>query len=400
MKWASSVSVGSDIELVVSQAAEAIKRQLGSEEADLVMVFVSPQFAAQYDRLPGLIDKHLPHQFMMGCSAGGVIGGGKEVEEGAAVSMTAALLPGVKVAHYYSDMEDLPDGDAAPAAWKAWLPIRQDALQHFIILADPFSVTVEPLLRGLDYAFPQSVKIGGVASGATAPGENSLFVNGQIYHKGVLIIGLGGDISVDTIVSQGCRPIGEAVPITACQQNVLLEVDGQAPMEYLQTLLDGLSDYDRELMRTSLFLGIEMDPLKEELEKGDFLVRNILGVDQESGAIAVGSLLHDGMMVQFHLRDRVTSTEDLQLMLERYKGSENAVDASGALLFSCLGRGRYLYGCPNHDSDLFRTALGSIPLGGFFCNGEIGPVGASTYVHGYTSSFGIFRPAASVVEGQ
>lgn len=160
-------------------------------------------------------------------------------------------------------------------------------------------------------------------------------------------------------------------------------------------MVETMSEYDRKLLQTSLFLGIEMDPLKDDPGQGDFLIRNLMGVDRNTGALSIGALMREGQLVQFHLRDKLMSAEDLNVMLTKYSDKPKDTSASGALLFSCLGRGEYLYGKPNHDSDLFRDKLGEVPLGGFFCNGEIGPVGNTTFLHGYTSSFGIFRPATA-----
>ena len=180
--------------------------------------------------------------------------------------------------------------------------------------------------------------------------------------------------------------------------NVLLTIMQLSLMEVLQEINETLNENDRNLMKTSLFLGIEMDPLKDDPQQGDFLIRNLMGVDHQSGALAIGAMLREGQLVQFHLRDKVMSAEDLDVMLSRYHAGGKADDACGALLFSCLGRGQYLYGRPNHDTDMFKDKMGAIPLGGFFCNGEIGPVGKATFLHGYTSSFGIFRPQSQKAE--
>jgi len=185
------------------------------------------------------------------------------------------------------------------------------------------------------------------------------------------------------------------MPITKCKENLLQELDGKPPLEILKEIHETLSDSDKKLIQSSLFLGIEMDPMKDNPKQGDFLIRNLMGVDRESGAVAIGALLRNGQLVQFHLRDKKMSAEDLDVMLTRYLNKGNAENAKGALLFSCLGRGQYLYGKANHDTDMFHGKLGKIPLGGFFCNGEIGPVGNTTFLHGYTSSFGIFRKASS-----
>ncbi len=169
-------------------------------------------------------------------------------------------------------------------------------------------------------------------------------------------------------------------------------------MDVLRELLSTLDEADRELAQHSLFLGMVMDPLKEDLRRGDFLIRNIR-LEPLNGVLAVGAELREGQTVQFHLRDSKTSADDLDLILTRYLMEHNPTVSQGALLFSCLGRGKHLYGFSNHDSDLFRKKIGPIPLGGFFCNGEIGPVGSSTYLHGYTSCFGIFRPLRGHPQG-
>ena len=213
-----------------------------------------------------------------------------------------------------------------------------------------------------------------------------------MHRAGAVGVALHGNIILDTIVAQGCRPIGIPMQITACQRNVLLELDGKKPLDTLRSLLDHLSERDQELARHSLFLGVVMDELKDDPKHGDFLIRNIVGIDGESGSVAVGELLKEGQTVQFHLRDAMTSAEDLEAVLSRYGDALEGPDISGALLFSCLGRGQQLYGRPDHDTQMFHNQVGPVPLTGFFCNGEIGPVGGTTFLHGYTSSFGVFRP--------
>ena len=335
----------------------------------------------------------MPVGMLLGCSGGGIIGGGKEIEQKPAFSLTAAHLPGVDLQTIQTDTMNLPDPDTAPSVWHEWLGVDPATNPNFIVLADPFSFRAEEFLAGMDFAYARSAKVGGLASGAQAQGGNALYLDNKIYNGGLIGVALSGNIQLDTIVAQGCRPIGQPMSITKCDQYQLLEVDGQPPLEKLEEMVDTLSEDDRKLLRTSLFLGIEMNPMKEDPGQGDFLIRNLMGVDQETGSLSIGAPLREGQLVQFHLRDKVMSSEDLKVMLSRYQSKDGWRDAKGALLFSCLGRGEHLYGQPNHDSDMFKTKIGNIPLGGFFCNGEIGPVGQTTFLHGYTSSFGIFRPA-------
>lgn len=395
MKWASSLSSNDNIETCIEESCQAIINQLGDKPIHLTTIFVSPHFKKHYHLIPDLIRRRIAPGLLIGCSGGGIIGGGREVEQKPAFSITCAHLPNVEVLPIYSDTMSLPDQDTRPDVWRKWLGIPAEKNPHFIFLADPFSFRAEEFLTGVDFAYPDSKKLGGLASGARSPGDNVLYLETAIYKDGLVGIALSGDIVVDTIVAQGCRPIGKPLTITQCKQTLLQKVDGKTPMQILEDMMETLGDYDRQLMKTSLFLGIEMDPMKDEPKQGDFLIRNLMGVERESGAIGIGALLREGMLVQFHLRDKIMSAEDLALLLARYKSQGKSQGASGALLFSCLGRGEYLYGKPNHDSDLFKSQLGDVPLGGFFCNGEIGPVGQTTFLHGYTSSFAIFKSRSS-----
>ena len=391
MKWASKLSTGDSIDSCIEETSAAVLQQMDGRQAHLTVIFVSPQFSGDYARIPALIRERMNPGVLIGCSGGGIIGGGLEVEQQAAFSMTCAHLPGVDIQPFYSDAMELPDQDTAPGVWRDWLGVNAETHPDFIMLADPFSFRGEEFLQGLDFAYPNSTKVGGLASGSNVGGGNALYLDDKIHAGGLVAVALSGNIQVDTIVAQGCRPIGPVLTVSKCRHTLLMELEGRTAFEVLEDLIETADERDRRLIRTALFLGIEMDPLADDPKQGDFLIRNIIGADREAGAISIGAYLREGQLVQFHLRDKVMSAEDLNLLLSRY--SENARDARGALLFSCLGRGQHLYGKPNHDSQLFMEKLGDIPLGGFFCNGEIGPVGKTTYLHGYTSSFGIFRSA-------
>lgn len=391
MKWASSISTSNDIETCIEETTQAIRDQLGDKTSHLTLIFVSPHFKKHYGLIPDMIRRKMDPGVLIGCSGGGIIGGGREVEQHAALSVTCAHLPGVEIRPIYSDTMSLPDQDTKPDIWRKWLGIPVEKRPQFIFLADPFSFRGEEFLEGLDFAYPDSRKLGGLASGARSLGGNALYLETAVYTEGLVGVALSGDIAVDTIVAQGCRPIGKPLTITQCHETLLQKVDGKSPIEVLEELVETLNENDRQLLQTSLFLGIAMDAMNDEPKQGDFLIRNLIGVDRATGAVGIGAALREGMLVQFHLRDKVMSAEDLSLLLSRYKSQGRSEGACGALLFSCLGRGEYLYGKPNHDSDMFKNKLGDIPLGGFFCNGEIGPVGQSTFLHGYTSSFGIFK---------
>jgi small ligand-binding sensory domain FIST len=358
----------------------------------LALAFVTPHFADYYPRLYGLVSRYLEPGTFLGCSGGGVIGGGEEVERAPAVTLVAARLPDVRLAPFHVSAP-MPDLDGPPDAWERLVGVRAQEVPQFVLLADPFSVRAEALLAGLDYAFPGSSKIGGLASGVTSPGLNALFLDDELSSEGAVGVALSGNVALDTVVAQGCRPVGDLMQITGCDGNLLFELEGRPALGALQELFGTLDERERYLASTALFVGVLMDEFREEPRVGDFLIRNLIGVDPRRGAIAVGEHLQEGMRVRFHLRDAETSAENLHAMLGAYeKAPQETTSPSGALLFSCLGRGEGLYGSPNFDTGVFREHLSDVPVGGFFCNGEIGPVGGVTFLHGYTSSFGLFRP--------
>jgi len=395
MRWVSVSSEQVDTRHAAQEAASAAAAGLDGAAPDVAFVFFSPHHRARaVDLVEAVADTLLPRHWI-GCSAGGIIGGGHEVEERPGLSITAARLPGVDVRTFRLDATDLPDPDAPPRAWDGALGVPASERPHFVVLADPFSFSADDLVRGLDYAYPASTKAGGLASAGDRPGQNVLVVDGDQLRSGAVGLALTGAIAVDTIVAQGCRAIGSPMRVTRAQDNLIVELDGRPPLEVLRELLPRLSDRDQRLARSALFLGVATDPLVDEPAHDAYLIRNILGVSPDNGALAVGDEPRAGQSVRFHLRDALASAEDLEGAMGRYAEHVLARPGSsrpaGALLFSCMGRGQNLYGRPDHDTDLFREKIGDVPLGGFFANGEIGSVGGTTHLHGFTSSFVLFR---------
>jgi small ligand-binding sensory domain FIST len=388
MRWASAVSTELQLDAAVAECADTLDEQLGGASPDLVAGFVSPDFADRWSRLPGLLARRFPGAALVGCSANGVVGGGREVEGERALALVAAHLPGVRITPLvvrpgaFVDLEAVCPRIATIGAESA----------HFVILPDPFSCPAETLIGELDRLFPGCVKLGGLASGAQQPGANLLWAGEEKVHGGAVAVALEGGIAVDTIVAQGCRPIGVPMFVTMGHGRQVLELDGRRPLDLLRELYEGASARDRELFKGSLFLGVVMREGESEYGRGDFLVRNLIQIHPKTGVLDVAAEVREGSVVQFHLRDAQTSADDLAAHLE-----SQARDArpEGALLFSCLGRGRQLYGAPDHESQAFAARFGGVPLGGFFCNGEIGPVQGRTFLHGYTSSLGLFRPASA-----
>ncbi|MCT7952462.1 FIST C-terminal domain-containing protein [Ancylothrix sp. C2] len=402
-KWTNAISKRASLEAAVKEVVEQAHCGL-DEPADLAMVFISSAFASEYSRLMPLLREQLKARAIIGCSGGGITGTNsgeatEEIEGEPALSLTVAQLPGVNIQTFHINGQGLPDLDGPPGPWVEMLQVNPAENPQFILLADPFSTAINDLLQGLDYAYPGSPKVGGLAS-TLGGSPTGLFCNYQLYREGSVGVALSGNIILETIVAQGCRPIGEPYRISEGERNIVIGLEepnkpigtSRPPLEVLRELIQTLSEKDRQLAQHSLFVGIARDEFQQTLNQGDFLIRQLLGVDPKAGAIAIGDRVRTGQRIQFHLRDANTSAEDLEMLLQRY---QNETDIStppmGALMFSCLGRGQGLYEQANFDSALFRSYLGNIPLSGFFCNGEIGPVGGTTFLHGYTSVFAICR---------
>lgn len=377
-RWGSSISDLPELDHALTAALE----DLSVESPDLVVAFVAGHPRSSLGRLPHRIHERFPRALLLGSSAGGVLGGGLEIEGRPAVALTAARLPGAELVPFHVEADDASD----PAALRrATGPA--DAL---LVLTDPSSIDAAALARSFDLALPETIKIGGVASGDRQP---ALFLGEATHGAGAIGVAMRG-VKVTSLVAQGCKPIGNAMFVTRHQSiprggDLLHELNGKPVVAVLRELFESLSIGDRALFQSSLFLGASFDD-KREYRRGDFLIRNIAGLQREGGqGLYVAADLSDYAVVQFHVRDAKTSSEELETLLRREREERGA--AEGALLFSCLGRGQGLYGVPNHDSDAFHRELGEAPLGGFFCNGEIGPIRGRTFLHTYTSSFALFR---------
>ncbi|MCA0312213.1 MAG: FIST C-terminal domain-containing protein [Candidatus Melainabacteria bacterium] len=415
MKWASSLELTEDLseeipEEILAQLpdcgedatlrsalrlchslAGTLSFKLGGNP-DLLLLFVSPEYREKLEPIGRYLRERLSPASFIGCTGAGLIGGGVEAENQSAIALTGAILPGVEMRAFHIVSDAIPDLDDPPDSWEKLMQVQGQEEPVFILLGDPFSFKIEPFVQGLDYAFPRSVKLGGLASGGHKAGEIRMLAQDRVFRSGLVALTLKGNIQVDPVLVQGCRAFGKISRVTRCDRNLLYELDGKPAVSVLKEAVERLSEKDQKLVKDQLFIGVAMDEFKDQLKTGDFLVRSIIGIEPLSGALLVGEVLRPERTVQFHLRDAGSSEKDLNQLFSRYvEDKERNGEPRGALLFSCLGRGQGLYGKPNYDSDTLRSYLGEIPIGGFFCNGEIGTVGKSTYLHNYTSSFGIFR---------
>lgn len=405
MKWASAVSTNPSLELALREVIERVLTQLETAP-NLAIIFISSAFASEYSRVLPLLKGPLGGAHIIGCSGSGVIGRTRaghliEIEDTAGISLTVAHLPDVNIQGFHLSIDELPDLDSPPSEWTEIIGVSSADKPHFLLMADPFASGMNDLLQGLDFAYPDSVKLGGLAGIESINRSCGLFCGQQLYRQGVIGVALFGNIVIDTIVAQGCRPIGPTFRVVEGDRNVVTQVaaqsseaeaDAQTPLDALQELFQDLDEADRQLAQESLFIGLAQSNFKQSLGQGDFLIRNLVGVDPKVGAIAIADRIRPGQRIQFHLRDAHTAKDELAALLDAYcLGDQERVAPAGALLFACSGRGTSLFDAPNCDTEQFSQRLGPVPLGGFFCNGEIGPVGKTTFLHGFTSVFGICR---------
>jgi small ligand-binding sensory domain FIST len=357
----------------VGQALEA----LSDERPDFVMLFASPHHVGAFEDIAASVRALLDPTLLLGCSAVAVIGGPREVEDRPALSVFAARLPATLLTPIRLEVVPTPDGHTI-VGWP------DDPEGTLLLLADPFTFPADAFLERVNEDLPGIKVIGGLASAATHPGGNRLVVDADISATGAVGALLDGGVEVQTLVSQGCRPVGKPYVVTKAERNFIFELGGKPALARLQETAAAASDEERDLMRHGLQIGCVVDEQRLEFSRGDFLVRGVVGADQRSGAIAVGEVVPVGRTVQFQVRDAGSADEDLRDLLTEAK-------ADAALLFTCNGRGQRLFGEADHDASTVERMLGPLPLAGCFCAGELGPVGSRNFLHGFTASLALFR---------
>jgi len=394
LQFATALSRKTDTEAATRDLSDSIRLQIGTAPIDLAFVFFSSHHAAKASMISAMLKSELRAKVCLGCSGEGVIAGSEEIETSAALTVWVACLPEVKVTPLQISVSQLQDQIRMPG-WPE--PGLEDSI--FLLLADPFSTPMQEVLSLMTDRYPHGVVGGGLAGGGQDSGENRLLLNDQTFDGGVVGVQLTGPIAVRTVTSQGCRPIGERFVVTRAEQNLIYELGGVRALTRLQDIFESLGGTQRRDAHRALHLGIVIDEHGSHFERGDFLVRNLIGADQQAGAVAIGDVVQEGQTVQFHLRDAKSASDDLHVLLAADRTTHRNPPL-GALLFSCCGRGEGLFGRPHHDSGVVQERLGPIPTAGFFAQGEIGPVGGRNFLHGYTASVVIFSKPDSHEECQ
>ena len=349
---------------------------------DLALVFAGASHLGHGKAILDAVHRRLEPARLIGCGAGGVVAPGREVEEGPGAVVWGLSAPGARIeTHRLSarrdgdeiEIDGMPDRDLGPDA--------------IIVLVDPYTFSAEALLARLNEERPAAPALGGLASAAAA-GSASLFCDGDVVDQGAVACTIEG-LEVVPCVSQGATPVGPEMTITACEGNSISELASTPAIDRLREAIAELEPSERELAAQGLLLGVVIDENQPSYDRGDFLVRPIVGADESAQTIVIGERVRVGQTVRMHVRDPASADEDLRDALGVRAAALGTEGAAGVLLFTCNGRGRHMFALPNHDVDAVEDALGA-PAAGFFCAGEIGPVGGTNFLHGFTATMAVF----------
>ncbi|MFN3651826.1 MAG: FIST N-terminal domain-containing protein [Armatimonadota bacterium] len=389
MKFASARSEAETFPELVRELVEGSELGLNARPDLAVLFFTSPLIPAAA-QLAAAVRERLEPRHLLGVSCESVVGNEREIERRAGAVLFTASLPGVDVKPFHLAREEWTDLLTDEEALRSRISTGASHRGQ-LLLPDPFTTPADELLPRLDSALGAPT-FGGMASGSTQPGGNALLLDGEQLTDGAIGAGFGGALEIRTVVSQGCRPIGEPFVATRTEGQAIFELGRRPALEVAREVLDNLSSEEKRLAARGLMLGIAMNEYRDQFERGDFLVRGLLGAIPDDGALVVGDVVRPGQTVQLHVRDHETAHEDLVELLRPVGGLPGA---AGALLFTCNGRGTRMFPQPDHDARTTLEALPGVPLAGFFAMGELGPVGGKSFIHGHTASLAIFSPGSS-----
>ena len=388
MQFYAATSTKEDINDAISEIYDNVVNLIDGNKVNLAFVFSSPHYQENYESLLNKFQKDFTPDVLLGCMGESIIGNKDEIEKKHALTLWMASLPDVTITPFNLQNGRSKQGEILAKNFEN-LPSSENN-PVFIVLAEPFSTDAKALLSYLNKEYPKAPVIGGMASGAFTQGGNTLFYNKDIINEGVVGIALTGAINVQTVVSQGCRPIGESFFITKAEQNVIQALGGKTALQCYQEIYKNLNHEDKLLAQMGVHIGLVVNEYKEKFERGDFLIRNLVGVDESSGAVAITDFVRVGQTAQFMIRDAKSAHEDLEQLLTNKRVHTKQNDAQGALIFSCNGRGLNLFPEPSHDVNCVKKIMGDIPTSGFFAQGEIGPIGGVNFLHGFTASIALF----------
>jgi small ligand-binding sensory domain FIST len=369
--------------------AENMRRQLNAPQVSLGLVFMSPRFFPCAKQVLEILQVHARIPLLAGCSSPSLIVGENEVEQNAGVTLGLYALPGAEVKAFHFKQEQVEEANG-PGYWQLETGIEPSQTNGWLVFIDPFHLDSEAWLRTWNEAYAPMPVLGGLASGDFSEQSTQVYLNGEVFEEGGVAISCGGSVKLVGVTSQGCTPIGETWTLTRVEQNIIHQIGNRPAYKVLEETFNQLTPEEQKQARGNLFIGLVVNEYLEDFHRGDFLIRNLLAADPRSGSISVGALPRLGQTIQFQRRSAAAATEDMNALLTRAHDELVNTQVYGGCLCSCNGRGRNLFKRPNHDAELVQQRLGPLGIAGFFCNGEIGPVGQKNFLHGYTASLALF----------
>ncbi len=383
MNFFSRLSLRRDTADVVHDLCVGVK----SFQPHLAVLFATHHYGPEFQDLVEEVYRTINCQNLIGCTADGVIGPSAEVENQPGVVLWVAQMPDVNVVPFVLDQQDLTSLPDAQSLYDH-IGVTPISSPDFIVIPEPYSVDVQASLAVLDASFPGATIVGGMASGASEPGQNRLFLNDQAFRQGMVGVSLSGNVRMTTLVSHGCRPVGRRMVVTSTRGNLIEEIESQPAALVLQELYDKANETDQELMRRGVHVGCVVTEAGEDAPASDLLMRNMMGVTDDQ-SIAIMGNLRPGQMIQFHVRDAGSATEELETLLLQHQSAEKHA-TKGALFFDCSARGKQFFHKTGHDISLVNNHLPDCHTAGFFAQGEIGPVGGRTFIHAFTGTLALF----------
>ena len=369
--------------------AEGLRAQLDGHAVSLGLVFMSPKFFPHAQATLEILRVHARIPLLAGCSSASLVAGAKEIENAAGIVLALYSLPGAELKGFRFTQTQVEEAHGQ-SYWPLESGVVPDKSNGWLAFIDPFHFDAESWIRSWNESFPTSPTFGGLASGIFAEQATQVYLNGEVFEDGGVAISVGGDVKLSGVISQGCTPIGETWTLTRVEQNLIHQIANRPAYAVLEDTVKKLSPADQQKARGNLFIGLVVNEYLDEFHRGDFLVRNLIGGDPHSGVLAVAALPRAGQTMQFHRRDAAAANEDMGELLESEKGKIGGATIYGGCICCCNGRGKNLFGQPNHDAELVQKEFGPIGLAGFYGNGEIGPVGEKNYLHGFTASLALF----------
>ena len=372
--------------------ARRLRARLPAQDISLGLVFMSPKFFPHAEQVLEILRVHAQIPLLCGCSGGGLVANSEELENAGGLVLALYSLPGasLKGVHITQDQVETADDENSETFWPAETGVAKNDVNGWLAFIDPFHLDGESWIRSWNQNYPTIPVYGGLASGNFPEPLTQVYLNGEVFEDGGVAIAVGGEVKLAGVISQGCTPIGEAWTLTRVEQNLIRHIANRPAYAVLSETVQNLPPDEQRKVQGNLHIGLVVNEYLEDFHRGDFLVRNLLGGDPNSGVLAVGALPRMGQTIQFQRRDAAAASEDLNELLATAKTRLAETPVYGGCLFCCNGRGKNLFGRPSHDSELVQAHFGPTGIAGFFCNGEIGPIGEKNFLHGFTASLALF----------